>query len=147
MSGTENPFQSNTTPENDSAGQAGGSRSVVRNTLSTGSQTTVINATEAVSNDNDPPTLTLRLTNTNDPNETETGEKSKPKKLARKQVSWTQETVDNEHMGRKKSKCCCVYVKPKTFGESDTESDENDEDDCKNCSGHTKSDPKKNLDS
>ena len=90
MSGTENPFQSNTTPENDSAGEAGGSRSVVRNTLSTGSQTTVINATEAVSNDNDPPTLTLRLTNTNDPNETETGEKSKPKKLARKQVSWTQ---------------------------------------------------------
>ena len=71
MSGTENPFQSNITPENDSAGEAGGSRSVVRNTLSTGSQTTVINATEAASNDNDPPTLKLRLTNTNDPNETE----------------------------------------------------------------------------
>ena len=97
MSGTENPFQSNITPENDSAGVAGGSRSVVRNTLSTGSQTTVITATETVSNDNEPPTLTLRLTNTNEPNETETGEKNKPKKLARKQVSWTQETVDNEN--------------------------------------------------
>ena len=31
--------------------------------------------------------------------------------------------VDNEHLNRKKSKCCCIYVKPKVFGESDTESD------------------------
>jgi hypothetical protein len=31
--------------------------------------------------------------------------------------------VDNEHLNRKKSKCCCVYVKPKKFGESDSESE------------------------
>jgi hypothetical protein len=78
-------------------------------------------------------------TESEDEEPNEKGEKSKPKKLDRKQVSWTQETVDNEHLGKKKSKCCCVYVKPKKFGESDTES-EDEEDDCKNCSGHTKSD-------
>ena len=33
--------------------------------------------------------------------------------------------VDNEHLGRKKSKCCCIYVKPRAFDESDSE-DESD---------------------
>jgi len=54
----------------------------------------------------------------------------KPK--AEKKVSWTTATVDNEHMNKKKSKCCCIYEKPKEFGESDTESD----DDCDHCNGH-----------
>lgn len=49
-----------------------------------------------------------------------------------KKVKWTTETVDNEHMNKKKSKCCCQYQKPKMFGESSSE----DEDDCKSCSGH-----------
>lgn len=35
-------------------------------------------------------------------------------------------------MDKKKSKCCCVYVKPKKFGESSSE----DEDECEHCSGH-----------
>lgn len=35
-------------------------------------------------------------------------------------------------MGKKKSKCCCIYKKPKTFGESSSES----EDECENCYGH-----------
>ncbi|XP_021341420.1 protein phosphatase 1 regulatory subunit 11-like [Mizuhopecten yessoensis] len=49
-----------------------------------------------------------------------------------KKVKWTTETVDNEHMNKKKSKCCCQYQKPRMFGESSSE----DEDDCKSCSGH-----------
>lgn len=35
-------------------------------------------------------------------------------------------------MDKKKSKCCCVYVKPKVFGESSSES----EDECEHCFGH-----------
>lgn len=35
-------------------------------------------------------------------------------------------------MDKKKSKCCCVYVKPRTFGESSSES----EDECEHCYGH-----------
>lgn len=62
------------------------------------------------------PTLVLRL--------------HKPK--SDKKVQWTAKTVDNEHMGRKKSKCCCIYVKPLKFGESSSE----EEDECEHCFGH-----------
>ncbi|GAA5865623.1 hypothetical protein JCM1840_001463 [Sporobolomyces johnsonii] len=41
-------------------------------------------------------------------------------------VQWTGETVDNEMLGRKKSKICCIYHKPKPFDESSDESDESD---------------------
>ena len=40
--------------------------------------------------------------------------------------------MDNEHLNRKKSKCCCVYRKPKPFGESSSD----EEDECKACIGH-----------
>ncbi|KAF6365102.1 protein phosphatase 1 regulatory inhibitor subunit 11 [Rhinolophus ferrumequinum] len=36
-------------------------------------------------------------------------------------------------MGRRSSKCCCIYEKPRAFGESSTESDEEEEEGC----GHT----------
>ena len=106
--------------------------------MPTGSQNQVIEATE-VEGDGGPPTLKLRLKKSG----ADAGAGNPPKKIIKKQVSWTQETVDNEHLGKKKSKCCCVYVKPKKLGESDTESEsgENDDDDCKHCSGHTPSDP------
>ncbi|KAJ2557974.1 Type 1 phosphatases regulator ypi1 [Coemansia sp. RSA 1933] len=39
-------------------------------------------------------------------------------------VRWTDDTVDNEDMGKKKSKVCCIYRKERQFGESD--SDETD---------------------
>ncbi|XP_077868664.1 E3 ubiquitin-protein ligase PPP1R11-like [Saccoglossus kowalevskii] len=48
-------------------------------------------------------------------------------------------TVDNENMNKKKSKCCCIYEKPRMFGES---SSEDEDDDCEHCHGHRKSDPK-----
>jgi len=54
-------------------------------------------------------------------------------------VKWAEDTVDNENMGKKKSKCCCIYKKPKVFGESDTSSDDSDADDCTaHCHGHKK---------
>uniref|UniRef100_A0A4Y0BKH9 E3 ubiquitin-protein ligase PPP1R11 n=1 Tax=Anopheles funestus TaxID=62324 RepID=A0A4Y0BKH9_ANOFN len=68
------------------------------------------------SNHQDPPVLRLRL--------------QKPRNG--KKVQWTNGTVDNEHMNKKKSKCCCIYVKPRVFGESSSES----EDECEHCFGH-----------
>ncbi|KXJ75986.1 hypothetical protein RP20_CCG010521 [Aedes albopictus] len=64
----------------------------------------------------EPPVLRLRL--------------QKPR--SDKKVQWTNGTVDNEHMNKKKSKCCCIYVKPREFGESSSES----EDECEHCFGH-----------
>ncbi|CAG2061535.1 unnamed protein product, partial [Timema podura] len=55
----------------------------------------------------------------------------KPKPV--KKVQWRSGTVDNEHMNRRKSKCCCVYEKPRVFGESSSESEDEE---CENCHGH-----------
>ena len=30
-----------------------------------------------------------------------------------KRVTWSEDTIDNEHMGKKKSNICCIYHKPK----------------------------------
>lgn len=57
----------------------------------------------------------------------------KPASRNRRHVAWHEGTVDNEHMNRRKSKCCCVYVKPHTFGESSSESED---DECEHCRGH-----------
>lgn len=80
-----------------------------------------------------------------------------------KKVAWRSGTVDNENMGKKKSKCkfnyrsqcfpsnyltsvrfftfqgCCIYKKPLQFGESSSES----EDECENCFGHVEKRHKK----
>lgn len=56
-----------------------------------------------------------------------------------RRVSWTQDTVDNEFMNKKKSKCCCQYRKPKMWDESSDE-DDNADHDCEHCKGHKKSD-------
>ncbi|XP_068621218.1 uncharacterized protein [Battus philenor] len=52
---------------------------------------------------------------------------------SRKKVVWTEDTVDNENMNKKKSKCCCIYEKPRSFDESDSESSD---DECEHCFGH-----------
>lgn len=41
-------------------------------------------------------------------------------------VTWTEDTIDNEHMDKKSSKRCCIFHKKKKFAESD--SDESDSD-------------------
>ncbi|XP_050096607.1 E3 ubiquitin-protein ligase PPP1R11-like [Anopheles aquasalis] len=70
----------------------------------------------SVSPAENPPVLRLRL--------------QKPR--SERKVQWTNGTVDNEHMNKKKSKCCCIYEKPRAFGESSSES----EDECEHCFGH-----------
>ncbi|CAG2165656.1 unnamed protein product [Oppiella nova] len=57
-----------------------------------------------------------------------------------KKVSFTDSTVDNEGLGRKKSKCCCVYQKQKFFDDNSS-TDSDDSDDCPesdHCFGHKK---------
>ncbi|KAK3886740.1 hypothetical protein Pcinc_009118 [Petrolisthes cinctipes] len=61
-------------------------------------------------------------------------------KPRQKKVSWTNDTVDNENMGKKKSKCCCVYVKPHEINDS---SSDTDDDECEHCSGHVEKKKKK----
>ena len=77
-----------------------------------------------------------------DGDQEEQGLKLKKKEKDKKRVGWSAETVDNEHLGRKKSKCCCVYVKPHKFkagpggpGE-DSSGDDSDGDECDHCPGH-----------
>lgn len=60
--------------------------------------------------------------------------KLKKPKNNNKQVSWDAHTVDNENLNKKKSKCCCIYTKPKKFGDPD-ESEESDNDECDSCMG------------
>lgn len=44
----------------------------------------------------------------------------------KKAVSWAGGTVDNEHLGRKSSKKCCIYHKRRAFGESDSDDSDTD---------------------
>ncbi|XP_003388545.1 PREDICTED: protein phosphatase 1 regulatory subunit 11-like [Amphimedon queenslandica] len=85
-------------------------------------------------------TITLSTSTT-----TTTQEKSQPtaqmvlhlrgKPKTDKKVQWGEEVVDNEFMGKKKSKCCCIYTKPHKNGDdSDTSDDDGDWDDC--CHEH-----------
>mmetsp|Transcript_5330 Transcript_5330/g.8249 ORF Transcript_5330/g.8249 Transcript_5330/m.8249 type:complete len:92 (-) Transcript_5330:445-720(-) len=55
------------------------------------------------------------------------------RKPRRKGVRWADDTVDNEHLGKKSSKICCVYHKPRSFGES---SDESGGEDCGDANCH-----------
>ncbi|CAM4633597.1 unnamed protein product [Leuciscus chuanchicus] len=52
------------------------------------------------------------------------------KRKTEKKVEWSSDTVDNEHLGRRSSKCCCIYEKPRQFGESSSESEGDDEEGC-----------------
>ncbi|ESN96720.1 hypothetical protein HELRODRAFT_163817 [Helobdella robusta] len=53
-----------------------------------------------------------------------------------RRVQWAETTVDNELMNKKKSKCCCIYTKPRAFGESDSESEDEDDHCTHHCRGH-----------
>lgn len=57
----------------------------------------------------------------------------KAKRPMSRRVSFAGNTVDNEDMGRKSSKCCCIYVKPTKFGEDEPDDEQGD---CENCRGH-----------
>lgn len=62
--------------------------------------------------------------------------RGEPRKT-RQRVAWDEDVIDNEGSGKKKSKICCIYHKPRRFDESsDEESSGSDSDsDCEhsNC--------------
>ena len=45
----------------------------------------------------------------------------------RRHIQWAEEVVDNEGMGKKSSKVCCIYHKPHDPGDSDDEDDSDSE--------------------
>ncbi|CAF0760892.1 unnamed protein product [Didymodactylos carnosus] len=65
-------------------------------------------------------------------------------------VRWTEETVDNEFMNKKKSKCCCIYIKSSEIDDLDENddgiddankrSDDNEFSHCEHCRYHVTSD-------
>ncbi|XP_055331521.1 E3 ubiquitin-protein ligase PPP1R11-like [Paramacrobiotus metropolitanus] len=86
---------------------------------SEGTETITVAENPAVPAQSNQPTLTLRL--------------KKPR--TSREVHWAEDTVDNEGLNKKSSKCCCIYTKPKTFEERESSSSESD-DDCEHCRGH-----------
>ncbi|EFO94739.1 hypothetical protein CRE_11485 [Caenorhabditis remanei] len=56
-------------------------------------------------------------------------------------VTWAADVVDNEHMGRLKSNCCCIYVPPRRWDDPSTW--EPDEHETEHCRGHTLPEKKK----
>ncbi|EKG21413.1 hypothetical protein MPH_01272 [Macrophomina phaseolina MS6] len=48
----------------------------------------------------------------------------------RRHIQWAEDVIDNEGMGKKSSKVCCIYHKQREFGESsDESSDDSSSDD------------------
>ncbi|KAF9236284.1 phosphatase inhibitor-domain-containing protein [Melanogaster broomeanus] len=55
----------------------------------------------------------------------------------RQSVAWGEDVVDNEGCGKKKSKICCIYHKPRRFDESSSEESESGSDaDSDDSCGH-----------
>ncbi|XP_019872461.2 E3 ubiquitin-protein ligase PPP1R11 isoform X1 [Aethina tumida] len=78
-------------------------------------------------------TSTLTVTESEQPQDVHTVRLKLRKPRTDRKVQWSSETVDNEHLNRKKSKCCCIYDKPRKFGESSSDSSD---DECEHCHGH-----------
>ncbi|CAG8525484.1 9901_t:CDS:2 [Ambispora gerdemannii] len=51
-------------------------------------------------------------------------------------VQWEDDVVDNEKLGKKKSKVCCIYHKPRAFDESSSESSSSDSSEDEEGSNH-----------
>ncbi|KAK7511300.1 phosphatase inhibitor-domain-containing protein [Phyllosticta citriasiana] len=46
----------------------------------------------------------------------------RPDTTQRRHIQWADDVIDNEGMGKKSSKVCCIYHKQREFGESSDES-------------------------
>ncbi|KAI5857131.1 phosphatase inhibitor-domain-containing protein [Tricharina praecox] len=57
-----------------------------------------------------------------------------------RRVRWDQDVVDNEGMGKKSSKVCCIYARPRAYDESsseeDSSSDESSSDESDDSANH-----------
>lgn len=46
----------------------------------------------------------------------------------RPRLRWAEDTVDNEHMGKRSSKKCCIFHKRRAFGESSSDEESGEDD-------------------
>eukprot|EP00897_Mesotaenium_endlicherianum_P004809 jgi/Mesen1/4356/ME000022S03649 len=60
----------------------------------------------------------------------------------KKKVTWQEDTVDNENMGKKSSKKCCIFHKEKGFDEDSSDDEAKEKDPCDH--GHD-DDPEENA--
>mmetsp|Transcript_37145 Transcript_37145/g.90292 ORF Transcript_37145/g.90292 Transcript_37145/m.90292 type:complete len:142 (-) Transcript_37145:48-473(-) len=66
---------------------------------------------------------TVTMTVTETPAQNDNNEVLELTLRPRANVSWNESVIDNEGMGKKSSKRCCIWHKQREFGESSTESD------------------------
>lgn len=87
----------------------------------TGSVTQTITSAEASSSSRSasPDPLVLRLRGAHDTSRSATT----TTRGHRRQITWAEDVIDNEGLGRKSSKVCCIYHKTREFGESSSEDD------------------------
>ncbi|XP_017107445.2 uncharacterized protein I-3 [Drosophila bipectinata] len=78
-----------------------------------------------------PTVLRLRLSHAHSPPRASTSTSTSTSPPER-HVGFHEGVIDNEHMNKRKSKCCCIYRKPHPFGESSSST----EDECEHCFGH-----------
>jgi len=57
----------------------------------------------------------------------------------RRRVTWTSDTHDNEFDDKKSSKSCCIYIKPRAFDESSTDTDSDSGGESDHSSGSSSS--------
>jgi len=69
--------------------------------------TTTVVTTSTVTEDAAPKAITVKL-----------------KAARRTRVRWADDVIDNEELCRKKSKCCCVYHRPRELDESSDDEDQ-----------------------
>ncbi|EGF97777.1 uncharacterized protein MELLADRAFT_69780 [Melampsora larici-populina 98AG31] len=100
-------------------------------------------------------TSTITITSSDDPSTTHSNHQSQPQssvlilrahplinnpsQVRQTRVQWSENVIDNEGLGRKKSKVCCIYKKPRAFDESSDESDNSSDSDC--CQHSSNSQP------
>ena len=61
----------------------------------------------------------------------------------RPSLTWSDDTVDNEHMGKKSSKRCCIFHKVRKFDESDSDESDSDAEKAREEDKKQADDPKK----
>lgn len=76
-----------------------------------------------------PEGLVLRLRGAHSPSPSTTSEGTTDQPTgSRRRIQWAEDVVDNEGLGRKKSKVCCIFHKSLEVGESSSEDDSSDSD-------------------
>jgi protein phosphatase 1 regulatory subunit 11 len=91
-------------------------------------------------------TTTMTITATNETTSSNNGEILHLTLRPRPSVRWDENVEDNEGMGRKSSKRCCIFHKQREFGESSTDSSADDDDDDNDNSNNDVSDNENDID-